>query len=87
MSCPAIKISNTDRNIDEVKYLAQRYGVVLTPNLPISSSSFPYVDTRQVRIMPPIVRQPTIIDVPEYNMRYTYGCTNCIRNRNVIFSP
>lgn len=88
MSCPNNSISNNLRNIDQVIYEKKSHPGYYIQTLPITRSGFPYVDTRQVRITPPPVLQPAIItDQPEYEMKYSFACTNCIRNRNVIFSP
>jgi len=87
MSCPAIGASNTDRNVDTVNYPKEIFRGVWAPNFPITHSAFPYVDPREARIMPPQVIQPYEVEKPQFNMRYSYGCTNCIRNRIVIFSP
>jgi hypothetical protein len=88
MSCPNNSRSNNLRNVDEVTYPLKTHVGYYMPTFPITRSGFPYIDTRQVRITPQPVIQPAIItDEPEYKMRYSFGCTNCIRNRNVIFSP
>jgi hypothetical protein len=88
MSCPNNSRSNSLRNIDEVTYELKVQPGYYMPNLPITRSGFPYIDTRQVRIIPPPALQPSeITDQPAYQMRYSFGCTNCIRNRNVLFSP
>ena len=87
MSCPNNSVSNLTRNIINVNYPQQDYVVRYDLNMPVTHSAFPYIDTRQVRIRAPDPQQYTVSSIPERDMRYSFGCTNCIRNKNVIFSP
>ena len=85
--CPAVSVSNIERNIDKAIYEKRTCQGITELNLPITNSAFPYIDPRAVRITPLPPTQPFQYEIPQHEMRWSFGCTNCIRNRNVIFSP
>lgn len=87
MSCFNSSAYTTVRNLDKVTYPEEKYDVVYQLNLPITQSAFPAIDDRRVRIMPLPVQQTIEVINPEFKINYGYGCTTCIRNRNVILSP
>ncbi len=87
MSCFSNSAYSTIRNLDKVTYPQEKYTVTYQPTFPITQSAFPRVDDRRVRIMPLPVQQIVEVTNPEYKMNYGYGCSTCIRNRNVILSP
>ena len=87
MSCASIRGSNVDRNIDTIEYPERKFKAIAIPEIPFKYSAFPYIDTREVSIRPPVLSQNITVTVPAYDMRYTFGCTNCVRNRNIIIAP
>lgn len=87
MACPSYSQSDIDRNINTIDYPKQTFNAVIIPEVPFKMNPFPYIDTRQVRIRNPLLTQNVTIEVPNYTMRYSMGCTNCIRNSNLIFAP
>ena len=87
MACPSNSASDVMRNINTIDYPKQVINASIIPEVPFKMNPFPYVDTRQVRIRNPLLTQNINVEVPSYTMRYSMGCTNCIRNSNLIFAP
>ncbi len=88
MSCPNNSVSNTRRNIVNANTPSQTIRpVIYIPQQPIWTQTLPRIDPRNVRLIPGPITEVGCVNIPERNMLYSYGCTDCIRNTNVIFSP
>jgi len=87
MSCPNNSVTNNLRNVGTAEYKGTKYPVFLVPNQPIVTRPYLSIDPRQVRIIPDPLANIGCVKVEDRIMRYSYGCTDCIRNEKVIFSP
>lgn len=87
MSCKSCSQFDTERNIDLVTHKGVKTNFWYFPNLPITTQNLPTIRTRQVALKDYPVAQVGFINNQDRDMRYSFGCTNCIRNRTVIFSP
>lgn len=87
MSCANNSVTNNLRNIGSADYKAENYKVFLVPNQPFITRPYLSIDPRQVRIIPDKVADIGYVNNPQRSMRFSYGCTDCIRNEKVIFSP
>lgn len=88
MSCPNNSVSNTRRNIVNANTPAVTYApVVYIPEQPIWTQQYPRIDPRNVRLIGGPITSVGCVTIPERNMLFSYGCTDCIRNDKVIFSP
>lgn len=88
MSCPNNSESNNRRNVVKASTDSITYKpVVYVPNQPIWTRQYPKIDPRNVRLQPNETVAIGCVNVPKWDMQYSYGCTSCIRNDKVIFSP
>lgn len=88
MSCPNNSESNTKRNIVQASNESVTYKpYVYVPNTPVWTRQFPKIDPRNVRLQPDEIVAVGCLNVPKWDMKYSYGCINCIKNDKVIFSP
>lgn len=87
MSCPNNSVTNNLRNIGTAEYKGEKYRLFLVPNQPFVTRPYLSIDPRQVRITPDPLATVDCVNNPDRIMRFSYGCTDCIRNEKVIFSP